>query len=88
MIEAKQAVQIAEEQLPGLLPAFAALHPEVEEVERSQDGSVWQITFRARNPEPGEGHGIGRLFYPYVEKVVKIASTTGDLLAIQNPSYS
>jgi len=86
MIDAVQAIKIAEEKLPSVVPAFAALHPFVEEVEQSRDGEAWVITFRAKNEQEKDESSYGS-FLPFIEKVVRVASTSGDLLSVLNPSY-
>lgn len=87
-IDAGKAVAIAQQQLPALVPKFASLQPFVEEVERSQDGDVWEITFRAENPDPeGKQPFAGTILLPFVDKVVRIAARTGTLIGITNPSY-
>lgn len=85
MIDAKQAVRIAEEKLPDVVPAFAALKPFVEEVEQSQDGKEWRITFRAKNSDFQEDASYAS-FLPFIEKIVRLGANSGDLLAVLNPS--
>lgn len=89
MVDASEAVEIAQSKLPKVVPAFAALEPFVEEVEQSKDGQVWLITFRAKNPEPDGGEGTfgGQIFVPFIDKEVRIAISDGDLLAVVNPKY-
>lgn len=86
MIDAVQAIKIAEEKLPSVVPAFAALHPFVEEVEQSHDGDAWLITFRAKNKQETDDTAYGS-FLPFIEKVVRVAVASGDLLSVLNPSY-
>jgi hypothetical protein len=69
------------------MPEYMELHPAVEEFERSNDGSVWNVTFRAKNPDTERGGG-GQLFYPYRDKLVQIRTSDGDLIAIRNPTYN
>jgi len=88
MIDAKEAIDIAETKLPVLVPAFAALQPHVEEIQQSKDGQVWVITFRAKNPDPKSDSPYGGSFIAYIEKEVRVAANSGDLLAVLNPSYT
>ena len=85
MVDVEGAIQIATGYLLKVMPSFAALHPEVMEFERSPDGSLWNVTFRAKNPE---SQGIGNVFYPYIDKLVQIQTSDGGLIAIRNPTYN
>ena len=88
MVDASKAIEIAGDSLPKLVPKFAALEPHVEEIHQSREGDSWVITFRAENPEPKtEKLGFGEMFFPYIEKVVRIRMDSGDLLSVLNPSY-
>ena len=88
MVDATQAVQIAAESLNKVVPTFAALEPHVEEIQRSENGDSWRITFRAENPEPSsEKRGLSQIFFPYIEKVVRVNADSGELLSVLNPSY-
>ncbi len=86
MIDATEAIRIAETKLPDVVPVFAELHPFVDEVEQSHDGQTWLITFRAKNEEQKTSDSYGS-FLPFIEKVVRVAATTGDLLSVLNHSY-
>jgi len=86
MVDVEGAVEIAERYLAKVMPRFAALHPEIMEFERSSDGSLWNVTFRAKNPEPREG--AANIFYPYIDKLVQIQTSNGELIAIRNPTYN
>ncbi len=86
MVDVEGAVKIATEYLVKVMPSFAALHPVVMEFERSSDGSLWNVTFRAKNPEPREG--AASIFYPYIDKLVQIQTSNGELIAIRNPTYN
>jgi hypothetical protein len=88
MVTIDKAVEIAQENLGKVMPDFLSLHPSVEEFGLSKDGEEWVITFRAKNPDPAETpHGMGSVFMPFVEKVVRIAISNGTLLSVRNPSY-
>ncbi len=88
MVDAPRAVEIAATSLEKVVPTFAALDPHVEQIQRSREGDAWIITFRADNPEPrSEKRGFGEIFFPYLEKVVRIQTESGDLLSVLNPSY-
>jgi hypothetical protein len=88
MVDATKAVQIAGESLTKVVPSFAALRPHVEEIQQSHDGDTWIITFRADNPDPKSTKtSFTETFFPYIEKVVRIAIKSGDLLSVRNPSY-
>lgn len=86
MVDVEGAVKIATDYLAKVMPGFAALHPVVMEFERSSDGSLWNVTFRAKNPEPREGNAS--FFYPYIDKLVQIQTSDGNLIAIRNPTYN
>ncbi len=85
MINVEKAVDIALSVLTKIMPDYAALKPEVDEFALSKDGSFWNVTFRAKNPEPNPFGG--QVFYPYKDKVVQIKANDGELIAIRNPSY-
>jgi hypothetical protein len=57
----------------------------VEEFELADGGNLWNVTFRARNPDAAENPFS---FYPYKDKVVQISTSDGDLIAIRNPTYN
>ncbi len=86
MVDVEAAVKIAFHELGKVMPDYAALSPSIEEFERSHDGSLWKVTFRAKNPDAVEGGG-GQIFYPYRDKVVQIQTSNGELIAIRNPTY-
>ena len=88
MVDAPEAINIASNSLKTLVPTFASLVPHVEEIRRSSEGDAWVITFRADNPDPrGETNSRAEIFFPFVEKIVKIEANSGSLLSIQNRSY-
>ena len=87
MIDATQAVKIAEGKLPQVVPAFAALKPMVEEIKQSEDGQTWLVRFRAKNSDFRSEDSYAS-FLPFVEKEVCLTADSGDLLSILNPSYS
>jgi len=87
MVDVESAVKIAFSELGKVMPEYAALNPEIEEFERSQDGSLWNVTFRAKNPD-ADINGRGNVFYPYRDKIVQIQASNGDLIAIRNPTYN
>jgi len=86
MVDVEEAVKIAATYLEKVMPGYAALDPKIEEFELSKDGSVWNVTFRAKNPEVQNNNP--NVFYPYLDKLVQIRTSNGDLLAIQNPTYT
>ncbi len=85
MVDVETAVKIAFTQLGKVMPEYLELNPAIEEFERSEDGSLWNVTFRARNPDMESG--IKNVFYPYRDKIVQIKASDGDLIAIRNPTY-
>jgi hypothetical protein len=86
MVDVEAAVKIAFTQLGKVMPEYLELKPSIEEFERSEDGSVWNVTLRARNPDAdNDGKSI---FYPYRDKLVQIRASNGDLIAIRNPTYN
>ncbi len=87
MVDVESAVKIAFSQLGKVMPEYLELNPAIEEFELSEDGSLWNVTFRAKNPD-AEKEGGGRVFYPYRDKLVQIQAKSGDLIAIRNPTYN
>ena len=85
MVDVETAVKIATAQLGKVMPDYAALNPSIEEFELSADGSVWNVTFRAKNPDATP---YSASFYPYRDKLVQIQTSDGELLAIKNPTYN
>ena len=69
MIEATQAIDVAQQELPKVVPNFTNLQPYVEEIRRSQDGQEWIITFRAENADNSSYPGT---FVRYFEKEVRV----------------
>ncbi len=86
MVDIETAVKIAFTQLGKVMPEYLELNPSIEEFERSNDGSVWNVTFRAKNPDSDNGNK--NVFYPYRDKLVQIRASDGDLIAIRNPTYN
>lgn len=86
MIDATQAVKIAEGKLPEVVPAFAALKPTVEEIEQSKDGQIWLVRFRAKNSDFRSEDSYAS-FLPFVEKEVRLTADSGDLLSVLNPAW-
>lgn len=88
MVTIDKAVQIAQENLAKIMPDFSKLHPSVEEFRLSNDGEEWLITFRAKNPEPTETpSGMGSVFIPFIEKIVEVEVSNGNLRSVRNPSF-
>ncbi len=86
MVDVDEAVKIAVTYLEKVMPGYVALNPKIEEFELSKDGSVWNVTFRAKNPDVQ--NGTPNVFFPYLDKLVQIRTSNGALLAIQNPTYN
>jgi hypothetical protein len=86
MVNVEEAVKIAFTQLSKVMPEYLELKPSIEEFERSEDGSSWNVTFRAKNPDVD--NGTKNVFYPYRDKLVQIRASDGDLIAIRNPTYN
>ncbi len=86
MVDVETAVKIAFTQLGKVMPEYLELNPSIEEFERSNDGSVWNVTFRAKNPDSDNGNK--NVFFPYRDKLVQIRASDGDLIAIRNPTYN
>ena len=88
MVTIDKAVEIANDNLGKIMPDFSKLNPSVEEFGLSKDGEGWVITFRAKNPDPTEAaSGMGSVFIPFLEKVVRVAVANGNLVSVRNPSY-
>jgi hypothetical protein len=85
MVDVETAVQIAKSMLAKVMPDYVQLEPYVEEFELSPSGNLWNVTFRAKNPDMGE---TANVFYPYRDKVVQISTADGNLIAIRNPTYN
>jgi hypothetical protein len=85
MVDVEAAVEIARKVLGKVMPDYLALGPHVEEFELADGGNLWNVTFRARNPDAAENPFS---FYPYKDKVVQISTSDGDLIAIRNPTYN
>jgi len=86
MVDVETAVKIALSELGKVMPDYLALNPHVEEFERSDDGKLWNVTFRAKNPDVEER--LPNVFYPYRDKLVQIQTSDGELIAIRNPTYN
>ena len=86
MLDVSEAVGKARTYLSVIMPEFAELRPQVEEMELSPDNSMWNITFSA----PIGGHkteSVADLFTPrYTWKVVALSTNDGSLIAVTNPS--
>jgi len=88
MVSIDKAVEIAQENLAKIMPDFSRLKPSVEEFKLSNDGEEWLITFRAKNPNPTEtSPGMGNVFIPFVEKIVEVEVSNGNLRSVRNPSF-
>jgi hypothetical protein len=85
MVDIETAVQIAKSMLAKVMPDYVQLDPYVEEFELADGGNLWNVTFRAKNPDMGK---TANVFYPYRDKLVQISVNDGNLIAIRNPTYS
>ena len=87
MVSIKEAVDKSKKILDEVMPEYVALNPDVEQFQLSSDGGKWEITFKAKNPEPTNGsRGLGSVFFPFVYKVVSVSTSDGFLISVRNPT--
>ncbi len=86
MIDVKQAVQAAESYVRSLFPESELRHLRLEEVDRSEDGSRWNITLGWLEPAVA-GNGIvftaGMRKLPRVYKLFEVDAETGEVTAMK-----
>jgi hypothetical protein len=88
MLDASEVVDKAREYLDIIMPEFAALKPQVEEMALLQDQapSRWKITFLARLSGKPKAESLSDLLgRQTVEKVVYLFADDGGLVAVRNP---
>lgn len=87
MVSINEAVATSKKVLDEIMPEYVALNPDVEEFQLSPDSGKWEITFKAKNPEPSNGsRGLGSVFFPFAYKVVSVSASDGSLISIRNPT--
>ena len=86
MLAPKDAIEKARGYLEDVVPDFAALHPQVEEILRTPDSSEWKITFYAHTGSSAEAPTLADLIARRrIEKVVSVSSQDGSLISVSNP---
>lgn len=86
MLEPKDVVGKARVYLGEILPDFAALQPQVEEMVLDQQSDSWMITFAALGHEENAGKTLADLLkVQKLRKVVRVGAEDGVLLAVRNP---
>ncbi len=89
MLEVKEVIRKAESYLTEVMPEFANLEPELEEVVRRPKGSTWEITFRAQSRRnPTDESLASLLMQRRIVKVVEVDAADGSLVAVRNPQAS
>jgi hypothetical protein len=86
MIDVKQAVQAAESYARALFPEAELRHLRLEEVERSENDSRWNITLGWVEPAVS-GNGIvfsaGAQKLPRVYKLFEVDAETGEVTSMK-----
>lgn len=86
MLAPREAIEKARGYLGEVIPEFAALGPEVEEIERSPDSSQWRVTFYAHTGDDSQPATLAELLKRRrIEKVVSVSAQDGTLIAVTNP---
>jgi hypothetical protein len=85
MIEAKEAVEIAEKFIQAIMPNFGT--PKLEEIERfgetDYDAGIWILTFsRDSDLKPGSLEELLRR--SELIKVVRVSASDGRIISIKN----
>jgi hypothetical protein len=88
MLAPNEVIGKARTYLGEVVPEFAALEPQVEEMVLAPDSSEWKITFYALGGgERTEANTLADLLrWQRIEKVVSIGAEDGTLIAVRNPS--
>jgi hypothetical protein len=86
VIAAKDAIQKALGYLQEVVPEFAALEPQVEEIVRSSNSAVWTITFSALTGDDSKAKTLAELLrFRRIRKVVSVSTEDGALISVTNP---
>jgi hypothetical protein len=86
VIAAKEAIRMALGYLQEVVPEFSMLEPQVEEIVRSSDSSVWTITFSALTGDNSKAKTLAELLrFRRVRKVVSVSTKDGALISVTNP---
>lgn len=86
MIDVKQAVQSAESYVRSLFPESELRHLRLEEVDRSEDDSRWNITLGWIEPAVAAGgilFSAGMRTLPRVYKLFEIDTETGEVTSMK-----
>jgi hypothetical protein len=87
MLAPSEAIGKARNYLGEVLPDFAALQPQVDEMVLDKQTSNWKITFAAMSgPEKTRENTLADLLRLHkIRKVVYVGAEDGSLHAVQNP---
>jgi hypothetical protein len=84
MLEVKDAVSKAKEEIEGLFPDFATRDLRLEEVETPLSERRWRFTFSAAVPEESIGNGLADLLRARrMRKAVELDPDSGLLISIK-----
>jgi hypothetical protein len=88
MLAPSEVIGKAQSYLGEVIPDFAALNPNVEEMELDKNTASWNITFCALSgPEKTEQNSLADLLRTRrVRKVVSVGVEDGALVAVRNPA--
>ncbi len=80
-----EAVDVAKKHLHTILPEFAGVNLQLEELETPPFGSKWRFTFSGVFPVPTNALSFSDIVRGRrISKSVEIDPETGDLLAVKN----
>lgn len=86
MLEVNEVIGKARSYLTEVMPDFANLEPEIEEMVRSQDGPEWKITFQAQTQSNPKDESLSAVLgRRRIVKVVEVDGSDGSLIAVRNP---
>jgi hypothetical protein len=86
MLAPSEALDKARIYLGEIIPEFAALDPNVEEMVLAPDSSAWKITFYAHSGDNPKTLSLADIVRRQrIEKVVSVGADDGTLIAVRNP---
>jgi hypothetical protein len=86
MLAVNEIIGKAKIYLNEVVPQFASLQPNIEEMVLVDGESQWRITFQASPARKQAAESIADLVQRQtVEKVVEIGADDGSLIAVRNP---
>jgi hypothetical protein len=88
MLAPAEAIDKAQSYLGEVIPDFAALRPQVEEMVLDKDSANWNITFCALSgPEKVQENTLADLLRLHkIRKIVSIGAADGSFIAVRNPT--